>query len=427
MGPVEYIPRVLDQQLDDLLDGLPAIAIVGPKAVGKTETASRRAKSVLDLGDEFELSLLQNDPGRLTKADRPVLVDEWQAHPPVWDAVRRAVDRGASAGDFLLTGSAAPTKKPMHSGAGRIVQLRMRPMSLAERGISDPSVSLGALLTGERPRVSGDSAVGLEDYAREITSSGFPGIRRLPERFRKDALDGYLAAVVDRDFPELGHVVRRPGTLRAWLRAYAAATSTTAAYNSILEAATPGDADKPARSTTVAYREILERMWLVEEVPAWTGIGSTMTALGASPKHQMCDSALAARLLNVTSSALLERANPTDLPLPRSGSLVGAFFESLVTQSIQVYADANGARVSHLRTKRGDREVDLIVERGDGKVVAVEVKLTGIPDGADVKHLRWLRDTLGDNLLDAVVVTTGPGAYRRDDGIAVIPAALLGP
>lgn len=424
---MDYIPRVLDRQLDDLLEGLPAVAIVGPKAVGKTATVSRRARSVLDLGDEFELSLMQNDPGRLTRAERPVLVDEWQVHPPVWDAVRRAVDRGADAGDFLLTGSAAPTKKPMHSGAGRIVQLRMRPMSLAERAIGEPSVSLGALLAGGRPPVSGDSSAGLEDYAREITSSGFPGVRRLPERFRKDALDGYLAAVVDRDFPELGHVVRRPGTLRAWLRAYAAATSTTASYNSILDAAIPGDADKPARTTTVAYREILERMWLVEEVPAWTGIGSLMTALGASPKHQLCDPALAARLLNVSSDALLERANPGTVPLPRNGSLIGALFESLVTLSVQVYAEAHGARVSHLRTKRGEREVDLIVEQGDGKIVAIEVKLTAIPGGDDVKHLRWLQDKLGDDLLDAVLITTGPAAYRRDDGIAVVPAELLGP
>ena len=168
-------------------------------------------------------------------------------------------------------------------------------------------------------------------------------------------------------------------------------------------------------------------MWLVEEVPAWTGIGSIMTALGASPKHQMCDPALAARLLNVSSATLLERANPGTVPLPRNGSLIGAFFESLVTLSVQVYAEANGARVSHLRTKRGEREVDLIVERGDGKIVAIEVKLTAIPDRDDVKHLRWLQDKLGDDLLDAVLITTGPAAYRRDDGIAVVPAELLGP
>jgi predicted AAA+ superfamily ATPase len=236
-----------------------------------------------------------------------------------------------------------------------------------------------------------------------------------------------LAAVVDRDFAELGHVVRRPGTLRAWLRAYAAATSTTASYNSILEAATPGDADKPARTTTIAYREILERMWLIEEVPAWTGVGSIMTALGASPKHHLCDPALAARLLNVSSDSLLEQANPGTVPLPRHGSLIGALFESLVTLSVQTYAEALGARVSHLRTRRGEHEVDLIVERGDGKIVAIEVKLTAIPDRDDVKHLRWLQDRLGDDLLDAVLVTTGPAAYRRDDGIAVVPAELLGP
>ncbi|MBE1878587.1 ATP-binding protein [Myceligenerans pegani] len=421
-----YLPRIVDQQLDDLLEGLPAIALVGPKAVGKTETASRRAKTILDLGDEFELRLAQTDPQRLTRVERPVLVDEWQVHPPIWDTVRRAVDRGAGPGDFLLTGSASPSQKPMHSGAGRIVQLRMRPMSLAERGIAKATVSLAALLSGTRPDISGDSTVGLESYVDEIVASGFPGIRQLAPRFRADALDGYLNAVVDRDFQELGHTVRRPGSLRAWLRAFAAATSTTASYNSILEAATPGDADKPARTTTTTYRELLQRMWLAEEIPAWTGLGSIMTALGVAPKHQLCDPALAARLLNVSGDALLTKANPSAIPLPRNGSLVGALFESLTTQSIQVYADANRARVSHLRTNRGDHEVDLIVERGDGKVVAVEVKLTALPDGNDVKHLRWLQDKLGDDLLDAVVVTSGPAAYRREDGIAVVPLALLG-
>jgi hypothetical protein len=150
-----------------------------------------------------------------------------------------------------------------------------------------------------------------------------------------------------------------------------------------------------------------------------------MTALGVAPKHQLCDPALAARLLNVSSDALLTKANPSALPLPKNGSLVGALFESLATQSVQVYADAGRARVYHLRTNRGDHEIDLIVERGDGKVVAIEVKLTALPDGNDVKHLRWLRDKLGDDLLDAVVITSGPAAYRREDGIAVVPLALL--
>lgn len=424
---MEYLPRVLDGRLNRLLEDVPAVAVVGPKAVGKTETSRRRAKAVIDLGDEFELDLVKGDPERLNEGPYPLLIDEWQLHPPVWDRVRRAVDRGVAPGTFIMTGSATPAKRPMHSGAGRIVQVRMRPLSLVERGLTAPTVSLAALLTGERGRIRGESPVVLSDYVDEIVASGLPGVRTVAQRSRDDLLDGYLDAVVERDFPEAGHNVRRPRTLRAWLRAFAAASATTADYASITDAATAGEADKPARSTTLSYRETLERMWLVEEVPAWTGIGSMLKALATTPKHHLCDPALAARLLNVDATALLHKPNPTDVPLPRSTPLVGALFESLVTLCVQVYADANGARVSHFRTKKGDREIDLIVERPDGRVVAIEVKLAARPDNGDLKHLKWLRDQIGDDLLDAAVVTTGPVAFRREDGIAVIPAALLGP
>ena len=422
-----YLHRVLDDQIDQLLADLPAIAIDGPKAVGKTATASRRAVTVVALDDPTEMTLIRADGGRLARLPGPVLVDEWQLHPPVWDQVRRAVDAGAAAGSFLLTGSATPTNAPTHTGAGRIVRVRMRPLSLAERGLVTPTVSLAELLTGSRPDVGGDSPVDLADYADEIVTSGLPGLRALPARSRPAGFDGYLDAVVEHDFAELGHVVRRPGSLRAWLRAFAAATSTNAAYNVILDAATVGQPDKPAKTTTIAYRETLERMWLLDELPAWTGTRSALSSLGQSPKHHLADPALAARLLGVGAGALLDQPNPDRAPIPRNGTLLGALFEGLVTLCVRVYAEAAGARVSHLRTQRGDHEVDLIVTRDDARMVALEVKLVPVADDTDVRHLRWLRERVGDDLLDAVVVTTGPVAYRRDDGIAVVPAALLGP
>ena len=221
--------------------------------------------------------------------------------------------------------------------------------------------------------------------------------------------------------------MRRPQTLKAWLSAYAAASSTTATYNAILDAATPGLPDKPSRSTIVAYREMLQRMWLLDELPTWTGSRSLLTALGQSPKHHLADPALAARLVGASSRSLLSKPDPGAVPIPRNGTLLGALFESLVTLSTRVYADAVGASVSHLRTQRGDHEVDLIVTGGNGAVVALEVKLGQVPDDRDVRHLRWLKDRLGDDLTDAAVITTGTAAYRRPDGIAVIPAALLGP
>lgn len=422
-----YAPRVVDGQLDALLSGLPAVVVEGPRAVGKTATASRRAATVLALDDPAERALLEADRDRLTRLAKPLLIDEWQLHPAAWDLVRRAVDAGAAPGSYLLTGSATPTKAPTHTGAGRIVRVRLRPMSLAERGLDNPSVSLEGLLSGTRPPVAGECSVTLAQYAEEIVAGGFPGLRALPADVRPAALDGYLDAVVEHDVAELGQVVRRPGTLRAWLRAYAAATSSTASYNAILDASTPGHSDKPAKTTTIAYRDILERLWLLEPVPAWTGTRSALAPLGRSPKHQLADPALAARLLGVGAGALLDTPHPDGSPIPRDGTLLGALFESLVTLGVRTYAAAAGAEVSHLRTQRGEHEVDLIVTRDDGRMVAIEVKLAAVPSDRDVRHLHWLRERAGEDLLDAVVVTTGPAAFRRADGIAVIPAALLGP
>ncbi|MCE1173260.1 MAG: DUF4143 domain-containing protein [Propionibacteriales bacterium] len=423
---MDYLPRIVDRQLDRLLAGLPAVVLEGPKAVGKTATAGRRVVSAVSLDDPSELALMQGDRERLSRLAKPLLIDEWQHFPPVWDRVRHDVDAGAAAGSYVLAGSSFPAEAPRHSGAGRIVTVRMRPLSLAERGLAESTVSLAALLAGQAA-VTGDSSLSLDDYTDEITASGFPGIRALPADVRPDVLDGYLNTVVDRDFADAGRPVRRPQTLRAWLAAYAAATSTTAAYNVILDAATPGLPDKPSRATIVAYREVLQRMWLLEELPAWTGSRNNLAALKQSPKHHLADPALAARLLGVSSRSLLSRPHPGSVSISHDGTLLGALFESLVTQSVRVYADAARATVSHLRTQRGDHEVDLIITGEDGAVVALEVKLGPVPEDRDTRHLLWLRERLGDQLVAAAIITTGSTAYRRPDGIAVIPAALLGP
>lgn len=422
---VAYLPRLADVELDDLIGGLPAIAIAGPKGVGKTATAQRRARTVLALDDPAQRELLEADPLRLDRAPAPVLVDEWQRLPSVWDVVRRSVDRDATPGRFLLTGSATPTTAPTHSGAGRIVALRMRPMSLAERALQTPTVSLGALLTGARPTVDGDSALTLADYAEEVVRSGFPALGASSGRAARAQLDSYLDLVVERDFPEQGHLVRRPATLRAWLAAYAGATASTASYNAILDAATPGDAG-PAKTTTIGYRDVLAQLWLLDPLPAWSATGNTLTRLAAVPKHHLADPALAARLLGADVGALMDDTAGGGRAM-RRGPLLGALFESLVTLSVRACAQTAEASVGHLRTRDGDHEVDLVVQRGDGRVVAVEVELSPEVTSADTVHLRWLADRLGPDLLDAVVVTTGPHAYRRQDGVAVVPAALLGP
>lgn len=421
-----YQRRIVDDELDELLPSLSAIALEGPRGVGKTATGSRRAERVYTLDDPAIVELIEADVSQVDSDGITTLIDEWQRHPPVWDHVRRRVDSGAKAGSYLLAGSAVPADAPTHSGAGRIVSLRMRPLSLAERDLQSATVSLREMLADNRADVTGTTTVALSEYVEEIVASGLPGIRPLTGRARRAQLDGYLQRVVQRDFPEQGQRVRRPATLRAWLTAYAAATATTTSYNTLLDAATAGETDKPAKTTTIVYRDVLSQLWLLDPVPGWVPGGPRVKRLTEAPKHNLTDPALAARLLGVDADALLtgRSAGPD---IPRHGTLLGALFESLVTLSVRTYAQANEATVHHLRTRDERQEVDLIVEREDQRVVAFEVKLTASPDSKSVRHLVWLRQQLGDDLLDAAVITTGQHAYRRADGIAVIPAALLGP
>jgi predicted AAA+ superfamily ATPase len=421
-----YEPRVLDMELDDLMRSVAALAIEGAKGVGKTATARQRAAAVHELDDPAQQDVAAADPSRLLDGAPPVLLDEWQYLPQSWDLVRRAVDAGAEPGKFLLTGSSRPVERGAHSGAARILSLRMRPMALSERNLATPTVSLSQLLHGARPSLSGGSSANLEDYVDEIVSSGFPGLRSLPARALRGQLDGYLRHIVDRDFAELGHNIRDPAALRRWMTAYAAATSTTASFETIRDAATAGHGGKPAKTTTLPYRDVLERLWILDPVEAWLPTRNRISRISSPPKHQLADPALAARLLGVDAGALLEGRSPGP-SVPRDGTLLGALFESLVTLSLRTYAQAAEASVKHLRTAGGRHEVDLIVERADGRVVAIEVKLARDVADRDTRHLHWLAERIGDELLDALIVTTGPEAYRRTDGIGVVPVALLGP
>lgn len=282
------------------------------------------------------------------------------------------------------------------------------------------------LLGGEQPQVAGVSSFGLADYTEEVFKSGFPGLRELPVRLRRAQLDGYVQRVIDKGFPELGHQPRNPAALRRWMLAYAAATATAASWEKVRDAATGGASDKPARTTVMPYRDVLERLYVLDPLPGWKPTRSHIARLTEPPKHHLADPALATTLLGLTSQQLLAGDEPA-VAIDRDGTFLGALFESLVTQSVRVYAQAADASVGHLRTYAGEREIDLIVERGDGRVVAMEVKLHPVASDKDVTHLHWLRAQMGADLLDAVVVTAGSEAYRRPDGIAVVPAALLSP
>ncbi len=419
---ISYIPRIVDLELDELSEA-PAVSIEGPRGVGKTETALRRATTVHRLDDPDQVAVLRAAPRRVVAGQPPVLIDEWQRLPGSWDLVRRAVDANPRGSRFLLTGSATPADAPTHTGAGRIITVRMRPMSLAERRLATATVSLSRLVGGIRPDLEGVTEVGVEQYADEITRSGFPGLRIQPRRVRLGLLDGYIERLVEHDINEFGRTFRDRVGLRNWMAAYAAASSTVTSFEKIRDAASAGQDHKPSRTTVTPYRAALDRLWMIEEVPAWSPSRNRLRGLASAPAHQMADPAIAARLLGVTSEGLLGGASTWN----GDGPLLRALFESLVTLSVRVYAQACGARVFHLRTHGGEHEIDLIVERADGGIVALEVKLASSINESDLRHLRWLANRVGPRLVDAAVVTTGGEAYRRRDGIGVVPAALLGP
>ncbi|MDR1190070.1 MAG: DUF4143 domain-containing protein [Verrucomicrobiales bacterium] len=424
--------RHIEEYLRLLLADLPAVAVEGLKGIGKTVSCARLSASVFQLDRDLDRVKVANNPDMLTTVPAPVLIDEWQKVPSVWEFVRRQVDNGTPPGTYLLTGSIANSNVDIHSGAGRILRVRMRPLSLVERGLMKPTVSLKAFFDSLKPfsvPVQGETGMSYSGYMTEIVSSGLPGIRALPEHRRRQMLDSYLDNLLAHEFHQQGIRVRQPQTMLRWLRAYASASATDAGYTEILDASTAGEHDKPALRTTAAYREALGNIWLLDEVPAWTAGEDYHARLKKTPRHFLADPALAAALLDIDLD-MLTKPGDTNATIgkfdAKNGGIIGRLFESLMQQSMATYAQVNDAKLAYLRTQNGDHEVDFIVQRGH-KVIAAEVKLSPVVEDRDVRHLLWLHGLLGERLADAMLIYAGKLAYRRKDGIAVVPAALLGP
>ena len=418
-----YIPRILDAVLEDYCSNVAAVAIDGAKAVGKTSSAKRLAKTTVSLDKRATRELMEAAPEIQLTAPKPVLMDEWQRLPEVWDFVRRQVDEDNTPGQYLLTRSSYSKDANIHSGAGRIVHLRMRPLSLAERGLSAQTVSLSALLSGQTD-IQGSTDIGLATYLEEIVRSGFPGIGQLPLKGAALQLDGYLENIVNKEFEEQGLIVRKPDILRNWIRGYAAATGTTASYQAILDVSTPGEANKPAKKTTQSYRDVLDALWITDRVDPWLPMGTMFKYVGKTSKHYLADPALSARLLDITQDNLL-RGVDTE-PLGSQGkTIAGRLFEALVGLSLQTYALACEARLRHFRTTSGNHEVDFIIEKGKS-VIAIEVKLSSSVDGKEVTHLNWLEKTFSEYNITKMIINTGDTAHKRKDGVLVVPAVLLG-
>jgi uncharacterized protein len=410
-----YLPRVLDVELEEALSGPMAALIEGAKGVGKTETASHQARSrvLLDV-DQGARSAAAIDPSLVLAGQKPRLIDEWQEVPAIWNHIRRAVD--AHEGPFILTGSAVPTDDTTrHTGAGRFVRLRMRPMTLFELGRSSGTVSLGRLLDGEKTSTSAEELT-VTDLVELTCIGGWPALVGSSVRMAQRTLNGYLDSVARADIRRVDGVFRDPEKVWAVLRSLARNVGTEASVATIARDA--GGSDAPLDEDTArSYLAALVRIMVVEDQPAWAPRLRSRARLRSTPKRHFCDPSLAGAALGATPSRLLSDLN-----------YFGYLFESLVVRDVRVYAQHNSASVYHYRDNIG--EVDVIVDAG-ATWGAIEVKLgTSYVEEAAANLRRFVQrvDTehRGEPAFLAVVAPSGYG-YTRPDGIQVVPVQALAP
>lgn len=415
-----YLPRFADHELAVRLGATGAVLIEGPRGCGKTETALRAARSAVRLDrDEQARAAGLVDPALLLDGARPRLIDEWQLVPRVWNQVRSDVDdHPDETGRFILAGSSVPADdETRHSGSLRFTRLRMRPMSLAESGHSTGDVSLAALFDGESPR-AGDPGLTIRDLVERITVGGWPALIGRSVDDALIALRGYLDETRRADLLRLDGVRRDPENVERVLRSLARHVATSASARSI--AADIGGADGPIDYHTVLeYTNALTRLFVIEDLPAWSPALRSRSALRAAPTRHFVDPSLAVAALGTGPERLLQDVET-----------LGLLFESLVVRDLRIYAQTIDANVLHYREDSG-LEVDAIVQRRDGKWAGFEVKLgQAAVDDAAKSLLRVAErvDAERHGPPAALAVITGWGyAYRRPDGVAVIPVGALAP
>ena len=421
-----YEKRLIDSILKEYVDELPAILLEGAKAVGKTETCKQLASTEYRMDNAAQRELLQNNPEIILQNAKPVLIDEWQLAPSLWSYVRHAVDDGLPNGSVLFTGSSIRVNSRVHSGAGRIIRLKLRTYSIEERNLSDSYIRIEDLFNFDsKATVNGETDKTLVDYLDEIYRSGFPGIRNKSERIRKVLLKSYVTNIAEHEFEENGFKILNPHSLLAWMRIYAASIGTETKQSTLINAATASDAI-PSAPTVSKYREALEILDITDEVQPFLPMRKIYGNLAKGTKHFMLDPAIALSLLGVEKDELIDYQVPKYVSKFHQ-TLTGQLIESFVYQSLVVYADVNDAQLSYYRNSRGTREIDFILQKGH-RLILFEVKTN--PDVKDsyVRHLNWFEDEIGDEFkVTKVLLNTGRYAYtRREDHVHVIPLALLG-
>jgi len=416
---VSYRPRIVDDELLKRLGGTGAVVIEGARACGKTATARNVAASeaLLDTDDDMREAVSVN-PALVLNGDTPRLIDEWQVAPGIWNHVRRAVDDRQEQGQFILTGSAVPVDDmTRHSGAGRITRLRMRPMSLYELGRSSGEVSLSELLQGKS--MDGASTdISIDRIAEDIALGGWPGIQEVGRDEALRTTRGYVEEVARADMSRVDRKRRDPVRVKRLLVSLARNVATHVAATTL--AADAGGPDGPLVDDTAReYLDVLERLMVVENQPAWSPHLRFRRQLRHAPKRHFVDPSLAVAALEATPERIL-----------RDLRLLGLLFESLVVRDLRIYAQALDGKVLQYRDSKG-MEVDAIVEGLDGRWGAFEAKLDpGRIDEGAASLLRFAGkiDTAKTSEPAVLgVIVGGRYGYLRDDGVNVIPIDALGP
>ena len=419
----KYIPRLIDETVDRYLNIIGAVCIEGPKWCGKTWTSSYHCSSEIMIGDPAgtfqNRALAEMSPALVREGETPRLIDEWQEVPSLWDAVRHTVDQRGKKGQFILTGSATPKRKGiLHSGVGRIVRLRMRPMSLFESGDSSGKVSLKELCSGSlSPMMTGE--VDLRNLARLTVRGGWPGNLETGEKDLSLLPDEYLNAVIEDDVNRIDGIRRDSRKVRLLLRSLARNESTTVSNRTLKNDIKEVDDEDVDVETVAAYLDIFARLFLTDnQAPFAAKLRSSVRVKQAEKRH-FCDPSLACALLRATPERLIN-----DL------ETFGFLFEALCERDLKIYAESFGAQVYHYQDYAGN-EMDAVIELPDGTWCGIEIKLGAnkIEEAAsNLIHIQSEITKDGGKSPSALVVICGlsNAAYQRPDGVFVVPITALG-
>ena len=425
MNHLNYKPRIIDTKVEEYLSAFGAVCIEGPKWCGKTWTSAQHSKSEIYIGDpanNFQnRQLAELSPELVLTGEAPRLIDEWQEVPPLWDAVRYKVDQTAEKGQFILTGSATPNHKGvLHSGAGRIAKLRMRPMSLYESGDSNGQVSLEKLCHGEiTTAMTGE--VDLTKLIELIIRGGWPGSLGLPLKQAMLLPAEYLNAVIDDDVYRIDGIRRDTQKMRLLLRSLARNESTTVTNRTLMRDIKAVDDEDIDGETVSAYLDIFKRLFISDNQPPFAaGIRSSVRIKQAEKRH-FSDPSLACALLRATPAGLIG-----DL------ETLGFLFEALCERDLRIYAESFDANLYHYQDYQ-NQEIDAVIELADGQWCAFEIKLGANQIDTAAENLLKIKRQIEEDsrgkppAVLCVLCGMSNAAYRRADGVFVVPITALKP